>query len=261
LSKSSMGEVSAGCWTIYLTLRINLRRGRSRRETLRKINASAKSHHRPIGVAAKQTGQGRTKRTRRMIPRKARRGEIKMRLEKLSMSKEANCLSPTWPGAAKKNCASILTLWQRCDQMLKSMSYTESSACRKKMFCRPRRRCESCCASPSLKVWTEQCSRQSNTTNISTQKSMSSRQPSTSKGDYRQIPSTMTKVKQSPASLRRSSASSQTGRVETRCSVLPHRASGNSTSVRESSADRSGFKPTSIQRWIVNSLSLNSNRD
>ena len=250
-----------GCWTIYLTHRTNLRHGRSRREALRKINASAKSHCRPIGVAAKQTGRDRAKITRRMIPRKASREEIKMSLEKLSMSNEANCLSRTWPGAAKKNCASTLKLLQRCDQMLKSMSCTESSACRKKMFCRPRRRCESSCASPSLKVWTERCSRQSNTTSMSTLKFTLSRQPLTSKGGCRRIPSTTTKVKQSPASLRRNSASSQTGRVETRCSALPHRVNGSSTSGRENSADHSDFKPSSIRRLTVTSRSLNSNRD
>lgn len=184
-----------------------------------------------------------------------------MSLEKLNMSNEANCLSLTCPGAAKKNCVSILRLLQRCDQTLKSMSCTESSVCRRKMFCRARRRCGSSCASQSLKVWTGRCSRQSNTTNMSTLKFTSARQPSTSKGDYRQIPSTTTRVKQSPASLRRSSASSQTGRVETRCSALPHRASGSSTSGRESSADRAGFKPSSIRHWIVKSRSLNSNKD
>jgi hypothetical protein len=184
-----------------------------------------------------------------------------MSLETLTMRNEANCLSPTWPGAAKKSCTSILKLLRRCDQTLKSMSCTEFSVCRRKMFCRARRRCESCCASQSLKVWTGRCSRQSNTTSMSTLKFTSSRQPSTSKGGCRRIPSTMTKVKQSPASLRKNSISSQTGRVETRCNARPHRVSGSSMSGRENSADRSGFKPSSIRRWIVKSRSLNSNRD
>jgi hypothetical protein len=188
--------------------------------------------------------------------------EIEMNQEMLSGSKEVSCLSRTWPGAAKKNYASILMLWQRCDQMSKSMSCMESSVCRRKMFCRARRRCESCCASPSLKVWTERCSQQLSTRkNISTLKFMLSRQQSTSRADCRQIPSTTTRARVSRGSLRRNLASSQTSRVETRCSALPHRASGSSTSVRENSADRSGFKPSSIRRWIVKSRSPNSNRD
>jgi hypothetical protein len=92
---------------------------------------------------------------------------------------------------------------------------------------------------------TGRCSQQSNIRrNISTLKYMLPRPRSTSKASCHQTLSTTTRARLSRDSLRRSSILSLTGRVETRCSVLPHRASGNSTSGRESSADRSDFKPS-----------------
>jgi len=186
-----------------------------------------------------------------------------MKQETLNANKGENSSLLTWPGAAKKSCANTSRLWQHCGLKSKLTSCMESSASRRKMSCHARRRCRSPCASQSLKVWIERCSLLSNTKrrSISTQRFTSSPRPLTLREGYRRTPSTTTGAKQSPASLRRSSASSLTGRAGMRCRAPRRRASGSSTSGPESSAGRSDFKLSLIRGWTATSRSLNSRRD
>lgn len=175
--------------------------------------------------------------------------------------KEESSSSVTWAGAAKRNCGNTSNLLQRCGPTWRSMSYTRSSACLRMTARHAQRRCDSSCASPSLKDLTGPCMPRSNMRSTGTPRFTSSRQPLTSKGGCRPTRSTTTEARQSRDGLRRSSASGQTDRAMTRCRAPPRRASGSNTSEPENSARCSDYKPSSTWRWIAKSLSPNSNRD
>jgi hypothetical protein len=179
----------------------------------------------------------------------------------MTARKEEFSSSLTWPEDAKRNCENTSRPSRRCVPTWKLTSCTQSSVCPRMMSCHVQRRRGSSCASRSLKGWTKPCTPLSNMRSTSTPRFTSSRQPLTTTGGCRPILSTTTGAKQSRAGLRRSSASGQTDRVGMRCRALPRRASGSNMREQENSARRSGYKLSSIRRWIAKSLSPNSNRD
>jgi hypothetical protein len=218
------------------------------------------SYLRLKSVVARQTGPARLRSAGQTFRQKVSKGRTQTRQRMVNARKEEIFSSPTWPGAASRNCANTSRPSRRCVPTWKSTSCTRFSVCPTEMPCHARRRCGSSCASPSLKVWTRPCTPLSNMRSTSTPRFTSFRQPSTSKEGCPPTPSTTTGAKQSRASLRRSSASGQTERAGTRCRAPPRRASGSNMKEQENSARRSSYKHLSIRRWIGKSLSPSSDR-
>jgi hypothetical protein len=216
------------------------------------------SYLRLESVVARQTGPVRLGPASQTFRQKVSKGRTQTKRRMVNAGTEEISSSLIWPGAAKRNCANTSRLLRSCGQTWRSTSYTRFSVCLTMMSCHAQKGCGSSCASPSLEVWIGVCTPQSNMMNTSTPKFTSSRQQLTSTGDGPPTPLTMTRAKQSPDSLRRSSASGQTKQAGTRCLAPPRRVSGSNMKEQENSARRSGYKPLSIRRWIAKSLSRNS---
>ena len=202
-------------------------------------------------VAAKQTGPNRLWSASQTFRQKVSKGRTQTKRRMVNAGKEEISSSPTWPGAARRNCENTSRPLRLCGQTWRSTSCTQSSVCLRMTRCHAQRRCSSSCALSGLKDWTGPCTPRSNMRNTSTLKFTLLRQQLTSTGGCLPTPSTTTRPKQLPDSLRRSSASGQTDRAGTRCRALPHRASGSNTSEQENSARRSGYKPLSTQHWTA----------
>ncbi len=180
---------------------------------------------------------------------------------RLNVSKEATSLLPIWLAATKGSCLRSSRPWRRYGLTLKSTSYTPSSACQKRIMSQEIQKPGSSCASPNSKVWIRRCMPRSATMSMNILKCTSPHRRSTSKASCRPIPLTTIRGKSSLGNWKKSLISSAISRVEIRCSALPRRASGSSTSGQENSADPCGCKPLSILRSIARSRSRNSRRD